>query len=73
MFVEKKDFNVYEFEKEEAYLNQKAEQGFFLIDYNQNGYVFEKENLLQNNISLSIIQKSFTKKSCLFTLNKGLS
>ena len=71
MFVEKKDFNVYEFEKEEAYLNQKAEQGFFLIDYNQNGYVFEKREPLTKQYLVEYYPEEFHEEELSFYTQQG--
>ncbi len=71
MFIEKKDFNVYEYEKEEAYLNQKAEQGFFLIDYNQNGYFFEKREPLTKQYLVEYYPEEFHEEELSFYTQQG--
>lgn len=71
MLVENKEFNVYEYEKEENFLNQRAEQGFFLVNYNQNGYVFEEREPLKKQYLVEYYPEIFQEDQLPFYSAQG--
>lgn len=73
MVVEKRDFNVYEFEKEEAFLNQRAQQGYFLVNYDQRGYVFEEREPANKQYLVEYYPVEFQEDQLSFYTQQGFA
>lgn len=71
MVVEKRDFNVYEYEKEEAFLNQRAQQGYFLVNYDQRGYVFEESEPANKQYLVEYYPVEFQEDQLSFYTQQG--
>lgn len=71
MVVDKRDFNVYEYEKEEAFLNQRAQQGYFLVNYDQRGYVFEESEPANKQYLVEYYPVEFQEDQLSFYTQQG--